>query len=370
MAIFIPLIAVVALALVAVVGAELADLRFLFGVIIPGAAFALFVGIIYRVIGWARVPVPFGSPRHVGSRNRCRGSGRRSSTTRFTLLGCWAGWRWKFSFSVRFSGTPRRSCPGNKKVVYTPEQVLWAVRWHFTGLLLVILRHFRFFTEPFPNLWMLLQNVDGFMQVGLPVFYASSVLLLVGWATCFFVGWRRPRCGSSRFRRIISPFSCSWGSDPGFLMRHLFKVDLRSKRSLRAGFLQPVTPDPGVGAWFYVHIFLVSVLLAYFPFSKLMHMAGVFMSPTRNLANNNRARHHVNPWDSRQRPHLRGVGRGVQGQDRCGRLSPGQGVRHGGENTTGAASGRARAAEGDWRDPSVDFEALRGNWNYPGAPRT
>ena len=48
---------------------------------------------------------------------------------------------------------------------------------------------------------------------------------------------------------------------------------------------------------FYGHLFLVCVLLAYFPFSKLMHMAGVFLSPTRNLANNNRAVRHVNPWD-------------------------------------------------------------------------
>ena len=48
---------------------------------------------------------------------------------------------------------------------------------------------------------------------------------------------------------------------------------------------------------FYGHLFLVCVLLAYFPFSKLVHMAGVFLSPTRNLANNNRMVRHVNPWD-------------------------------------------------------------------------
>jgi hypothetical protein len=41
---------------------------------------------------------------------------------------------------------------------------------------------------------------------------------------------------------------------------------------------------------------LVSVLLFYFPFSKLMHAPGVFFSPTRNLPNDNRAVRHVNPW--------------------------------------------------------------------------
>jgi hypothetical protein len=29
----------------------------------------------------------------------------------------------------------------------------------------------------------------------------------------------------------------------------------------------------------------------------MVHLAGVFLSPTRNLANNNRMVRHVNPWD-------------------------------------------------------------------------
>jgi hypothetical protein len=37
--------------------------------------------------------------------------------------------------------------------------------------------------------------------------------------------------------------------------------------------------------------------VAYFPLSKLMHMPGIFMSPTLNLANNSRARRHINPWN-------------------------------------------------------------------------
>jgi hypothetical protein len=57
----------------------------------------------------------------------------------------------------------------------------------------------------------------------------------------------------------------------------------------------PIAPK-GMGAIFYVHLFLVCTLLAYFPFSKLMHMGGVFMSPTRNLKNNSRAHRHINSW--------------------------------------------------------------------------
>ena len=60
--------------------------------------------------------------------------------------------------------------------------------------------------------------------------------------------------------------------------------------------LHPTIPE-GVGSIFYLHLFLVSTLLVYVPSSKLMHMAGVFFSVTRNMANNNRVVRHINPWE-------------------------------------------------------------------------
>jgi nitrate reductase gamma subunit len=47
----------------------------------------------------------------------------------------------------------------------------------------------------------------------------------------------------------------------------------------------------------------VSVLAVYFPFSKLMHFGGVFLSPTRNLANNSRRKRHINPWNQPVQTH-------------------------------------------------------------------
>jgi hypothetical protein len=84
----------------------------------------------------------------------------------------------------------------------------------------------------------------------------------------------------------------------GILLRYFAKTDVMAVKELTAGLfaLQPEIPE-GIGTTFYVHLFLVSVLLFYFPFSKLMHMAGVFMSPSRVYANDTRIRHHVNPWN-------------------------------------------------------------------------
>jgi nitrate reductase gamma subunit len=84
----------------------------------------------------------------------------------------------------------------------------------------------------------------------------------------------------------------------GFVVRHLAKTDVVGIKELVLGLTHfaPVVPE-SIGAVFYGHLFLVSVLVGYFPFSKLVHMAGVFMSPTRNLANNNRRVRHINPWD-------------------------------------------------------------------------
>jgi nitrate reductase gamma subunit len=137
------------------------------------------------------------------------------------------------------------------------------------------------------------------LQIGVPVFYATSVLFLLA------AGWLFLRRVVSPQLRYISlandyfPLFLLLGiGTTGFLMRHLMKTDIVAVKKLTLGLLSfnPAAPVEASGM-FYAHFFLVCVLFAYFPFSKLTHMAGVFMSPTRNLASNNRMVRHVNPWD-------------------------------------------------------------------------
>jgi len=82
-------------------------------------------------------------------------------------------------------------------------------------------------------------------------------------------------------------------------------VDITAIKRLAVGLVtfQPII-IVDIGTIFYVHLFLVCVLLAYFPYSKLMHMGGVFLSPTRSMANDTRIRRHINPWnDPTIKPH-------------------------------------------------------------------
>ncbi|MDQ1330615.1 MAG: nitrate reductase gamma subunit, partial [Thermodesulfobacteriota bacterium] len=61
------LVAVILMFLLAYVGVEAAGLQVLFGIVIPYAALIVFIiGVINRVIGWARSPVPFGIPSTCG----------------------------------------------------------------------------------------------------------------------------------------------------------------------------------------------------------------------------------------------------------------------------------------------------------------
>jgi nitrate reductase gamma subunit len=145
----------------------------------------------------------------------------------------------------------------------------------------------------------MLEYFDGIVQMGLPGLFLSGVVLLA--ATLFLLARRI-------FDAKVNYISQAADYFPLFLiigiavtgisMRYFTKVDIIGIKTLTMGLatLNPTIPE-GVGGLFYSHIFLVSILFVYFPLSKLMHMGGVFLSPTRNMANNTRAKRHINPWN-------------------------------------------------------------------------
>jgi len=203
-----------------------------------------------------------------------------------------------FLFRSLFRNTRMKIQDGN--VVYGSTKWLWlgGLAFHY-ALLVVLLRHLRFFAEPVPRFVVALTRVDGFLLLGLPAVFATTLLFLG--AVAFLLA---RRIASPPLRYLSLP--ADWF--PLFLLlaiglsgawlRHVAKVDVPAVKGMVMGLLH-LAPRPAaaVGAVFYAHLFLVSVLLAYFPFSKLMHMAGVFLSPTRNLTANSREVRHVNPWN-------------------------------------------------------------------------
>ncbi|MEK6583077.1 MAG: menaquinol oxidoreductase, partial [Nitrospirota bacterium] len=67
MKILFPFFAVIALVLLVFAGVNMAGMQFLFGVVIPYAALAVFLfGVLYRVVKWGSSPVPFHIPTTCG----------------------------------------------------------------------------------------------------------------------------------------------------------------------------------------------------------------------------------------------------------------------------------------------------------------
>ena len=304
------LLAVMVLFLLAYVGVAALGLQVLFGIVVPYLAILTFiVGFIYRVVGWSRSAVPFAIPTTGGQH-------KSLPWIKHSRLDCPATKGQVFlrmaleilTFRSLFRNTRMRLAEGSK-LSYKLEIFLWvgALAFHY-AFLAVVIRHLRFFTEPVPLIVQFVENVDSFFrfemlysffQLALPGVYLSGLVLALAVGYLFL---RRIFVPSARFISLASdyfPLFLIFGiALSGILMRYVTKIEVAAAKELTMGLVtfHPTIPQ-GVGAIFYVHVFLVSVLLAYFPFSKLMHLGGVFLSPTRNLKTDTRAARHINPWN-------------------------------------------------------------------------
>jgi nitrate reductase gamma subunit len=135
----------------------------------------------------------------------------------------------------------------------------------------------------------------------LPIIYLSGLALL---GTASFLFLRRVLLPKIKYISLATDYFplllILFIAFTGILMRYFTKVDIVSIKELIIGittFSFNASVFKGIDTLFFVHIFLVSILFAYFPFSQLMHGIGIFFSPTRNMANNNRKKRHINPWN-------------------------------------------------------------------------
>ncbi len=102
--------AVITLGVIVFAGVKAVHLHYLFGVIIPYAAFLTFIiGIIYRVVQWGRVPVPFRIPTTAGQEKLFPGSNTIKLITPLPHSASSSGWRLKCFFSVPSSETLKQN---------------------------------------------------------------------------------------------------------------------------------------------------------------------------------------------------------------------------------------------------------------------
>jgi nitrate reductase gamma subunit len=270
-------------------------------ILIPYAALAIFFfGMLWRVIRWSLSPVPFRIPTVCGQQKSLpwiKYSRIESPSNTFGVVARMAIEVLFFRSLFRNTKADLRAGP---RLHYFASKIPWmgALAFHWS-LAIILLRHLRLFVEPVPKFVLAIDRIDGFFEIGAPVLYFTDVIVI---AAMLFLLLRR---FTNPLVRYISLFTDYFAlalllgiALTGIGMRYVDKVDVIAVKQFAIGLatFSPVVP-PNLNAIFWTHLFLVSALAAYFPFSKLVHMGGIFLSPTRNLANNSRMKRHVNPWN-------------------------------------------------------------------------
>lgn len=281
-----------------------ADLHVVFGIVIPYVAFVLFVGgFLWRIAGWVTTPVPFNITTTAGQQKSLpwiKHDWVENPTSNWGVLVRMAAE--VFLFRSLFRNTASGIRDG--RLIAFPAKALWAVGlvFHYS-MLVIVVRHLRFFLEVVPWPVNAVAMLDGLMQIGPPVFYFTD-LFFIGAVTFLFV---RRLGGQMRLLSLAADYFALalllLIGVTGVLMRYAFHVNIPGIKDHMLSLLRLSPAGVRLDGIFYGHLFLVSVLMAYFPLSKLVHAGGVFLSPTRNMPNDSRIHRHINPWDYPAPPH-------------------------------------------------------------------
>jgi nitrate reductase gamma subunit len=302
-----PLGAVVVLILLAVIGFQFAALQYFLLIILPYICGIVFiVGFVYRVVRWAQAPVPFNIPTVCGQEQSLSWIKQDKQGSPSNYLQLTGRMLMEIFFFRSLFRNSKVEQTGPVKLVYGGNRWLWlgGLAFHWS-LLVILLRHLRFFTEPVFALSIWLADLDGIFQLAIPTLFITDFVILTA-VTYLFI--RRVSFPQARFISLPSDYLALFlilgVAISGVLMRSIFKVDLIAVKELAISIISFKPAITGtMGLPFYIHIILVSALIAYFPFSKMMHAPGVLLSPTRNMLNNSRKNRHINPWNHPVRVH-------------------------------------------------------------------
>ena len=184
--------------------------------------------------------------------------------------------------------------------LFRSNKWIWLFGWLFhVALLVVLLRHLRYFTEP---VWTLIGLIQPF---GIYAGFAMIAGLAGLWARRVLVG--RVRYISNPSDHLMLALLVAIAAS-GLSMKYFAHTDIVALKAFFIGLMvfdwQPLPADPLL----LVHLALVAALMIVFPLSKLLHAPGVFFSPTLNQVDDARERRHVAGWSARIRPAGRAEG--------------------------------------------------------------
>lgn len=233
-------------------------LTLFYTVLFYAATGVLVIGLARKIRSYAKTPAPLKIP----------------TTPAPTTV---AGVRWRLAREVVFFES-----------LFKSSKWTWIFGWAFhVTLLLVVLRHLRYFQDP---VWMpvvLIQPVG--MYAGFIMVAALGGL----WARRWLVD--RVRYISTPSDHLMLALLMLIGLT-GLVMRFVAHTDILAVKAFVLGLMwfdwQPLPSDPVL----LVHLALVALLMVVFPISKLLHAPGLFFSPTRNQADNPREVRHIAAW--------------------------------------------------------------------------
>ncbi|MDO8250386.1 MAG: respiratory nitrate reductase subunit gamma [Rhodoferax sp.] len=233
-------------------------LTIFYTVLLYAATAVLVVGVALKVRSYAKTPAPLKIPTTPAPMTR-------------------AGVGWRMAREVVFFES-----------LFKSSKWTWIFGWTFhAALLLVVLRHVRYFQEP---VWLPVVLIQPF---GTYAGFAMVAALGGLWARRWLVD--RVRYISTPSDHLMLALLLAIGLS-GLAMRFVAHTDIVGVKAFVLGLMrfdwQPLPSDPIL----LVHLALVALLMIIFPISKLLHAPGLFFSPTRNQADNAREVRHISAW--------------------------------------------------------------------------
>jgi len=172
--------------------------------------------------------------------------------------------------------------------LFKSNKWIWLFGYMFhAALTLVLLRHFRYFTEPVWTWIVLLQPFGKYAGFAMVLGLAGLLVRRISVPRVRYIS------APSDYLMLILIMAIGFS---GLAMKYVAHTDIVALKAFFLGLMyldwQPFPADFVL----IVHLTLVLALMAIFPISKLMHAPGVFFSPTRYQVDNPREKRHLSGW--------------------------------------------------------------------------